>query len=267
MMGNRIIHVQFYGDFLTLLIAAIAPAVGLVEMTEEGLPSLLGRCFACQLHHSLWYHGVSLLLIIPTVFHPKSRLAVPVSDTRTMHPGHSPRMDALTNAYRFVRTDKEFGELWIEFTEEHPFAIDSFGEQLDGSGRTEVRMFPSPQLPDDLPFLIHLYGLHRGISRIHRHLVPLVVPIINKVMAILQTNRLLRLSHPEVCRIDLPYRLSLTIDLLNMTFATCDQQIARLRHLLNRPGQESVPTFDLLAVGIILMDAAQGHIGNQQRAA
>ena len=128
-------------------------------------------------------------------------------------------------------------------------------------------MFPSPQLPDDLPFLIHLYGLHRSISRIHRHLVPLVVPIINKVMPILQTDRLLWLSHPEVCRIDLPYRLSLTIDLLNMTFATCNQQIARLRQLLNRPGQESVPTFDLLAVGIILMDAAQGHIGNQQRAA
>ena len=84
------------------------------------------------------------------------------------------------------------------------------------------------------------------------------------MVTVLQAHCLLRLCHPEGCSIDLPDSLPLTIDLLNVTLAPCNQQIARLRHFLDRPRQETVPALQFLAVGIILMDAAQGHIGNQQ---
>ena len=49
-----------------------------------------------------------------------------------MHPGHATGMDALADAYRFIRLDKEFGKLGIKLTEEQPVAVDWLREQLNG---------------------------------------------------------------------------------------------------------------------------------------
>ena len=121
-----IVDVELHGNLLALLIAATAPAMRLVEMTEECLPGLLGRRLARQLHHSFRYHGIGLRLIVPTVFYPETRLAVPLGDTGTMHPGNTPRMDTLANTNRFVGADKEFGILRIKLAKEHPLAVHWF---------------------------------------------------------------------------------------------------------------------------------------------
>ena len=60
--------------------------------------------------------------------------------------------------------------------------------------------------------------------------------------------------------------MALTVDLLNQPLAARDEQRA-LGQLLDRPRQEAVPAVHLAALARELVDAAQGHVGHEQRAA
>ena len=182
-----------------------------------------------------------------------------------MNPCHSSWENALTYAYRLIRTGKEFGELRIELSEEQTITINSIVKQLYGCRRSQIRVLPSPKLPDHLAVFIHLYSLYWSIGRVHRRLAPLVIPVINDMVPILQTDSFLWLGHTKIRRIHFPYSLAQACYLLYMSLTTCDKQIS-LRQLLNTPWKESVPTINLLAIAIILMYTTQSHVGNEQRA-
>ena len=108
MMGDGIVYIKFHGNLLTFLIAAVASSVGLVEVLEQCRPRFLGSWFASKLKYGLSHHGISLLLIVPTVFYPKASPSVPLGHTWTMNPSHTTWMDSATFAYRLVGSYKEF---------------------------------------------------------------------------------------------------------------------------------------------------------------
>ena len=102
MMGYGIIQVQLYGYHLTFLISLVAFSVIFVETAEEGLPSFLCCCFSCQFHNSFWYHSISLLLVIPTIFYPQPCVSVPFRNTWRVNPCYTPWVYASSDADWFV---------------------------------------------------------------------------------------------------------------------------------------------------------------------
>ena len=108
--------------------------------------------------------------------------------------------------------------------------------------------------------------MHRGIQGIHGLLVPLIVPVVDDVPSVLQTNGLLRLCHSEVSRVHLPHGLSLAIDFLDMSLASGDEEVA-FRQFLYRPGQETIPAIHLLSRAVEFVNAAQRHVGYEQSSA
>ena len=235
MVGDGVVQVQLHSDALAFLIASVTPAMLLVEIAEECLPGLLSRRLPGQLHHGLRYHTVCQCLVVPAILYPQSRLAVPLGHAWRVNPRHAPRMDAPTLAHRLVGACEEFRLLGIELSEEHPVAVHRLGEQLDGSRGPEVGILPRPELPDKPSFLVHLDGLHRGIGGVHRGFVPLVIPVVDDVSPVLQTDGLLRLGHAVLRRVQLPHRPPLAVDLLYQALAARNEQVARLGHLLHRP--------------------------------
>ena len=238
----------------------------LVEVLEQSLPCLFGAGLARQLHHALTYQCISLCLVVPAVLHPQSGVSVPCGNARSVNPCHPARVYALALANRLVRTYEELRLLRIELAEEQSLALHSLVEQLYGGGRSEVRVLPCPQLPHYLTLLVNLHCLHGRISGVHRSLVPLVVPVVYYVVAVLQAHRLLWLCNAKLGGIHLPHHVSLAVNLLYKALSAGNEQVA-LRQLLHRPWQETRPAIHLLSVAVILMYAAQRHVGYEQGAA
>ena len=59
-MGYGVVQVQLYGYLLALLVAAIAATVGLVEVSEQSIPRLLGCRLTRQLYYAFENHLVGL---------------------------------------------------------------------------------------------------------------------------------------------------------------------------------------------------------------
>ena len=232
MMGDGIVQVQLYGYHLTFLISLAAPSVRFVETAEECLPGFLCRCLSRQLHNSLRYHGISLLLVVPAVFYPQACVTVPFRHTRRVNPCHTARVYATTDAYGVVGVHEQSGEGGVDVSKEHSVSVYRLVKQLDGGRWSKVRILPSTKFPDFFAALVDFYSLNRSVGSIHRCLVPFVIPVIDDMSAILQANSLLRLGDAIVCRIHLPYRHPLTVYLLYLTLSACYEQIATLGHLL-----------------------------------
>ena len=103
------------------------------------------------------------------------------------------------------------------------------------------------------------------MERVHRCLVPFVIPVVDDMSSVLQTYRLLRLGDSIVGGIELPDGLSLSVDFLNLALSSRDEQGA-FRHFLHRPGEKSGPAVHLLALTRELMNAAHRHVGYEKRA-
>ena len=186
-MGDCIVHVKLDGYHLTLLVATVAAAVRLVEVTEQRPPCFLGRGLTRQLHHRLRYHRIGFGLRVPAVFYPEAGMSVPLGHTGRVNPCHTAGIDAATYTDGLVGSNKEFGlRTLAKLTEPQPVAVHGIVEQLDGRRGTEVGIAPCPQLPH------------------HPALV-----------AVLQPHRLLRLRHPVIGGVHLPDGLPLTVDFLN----------------------------------------------------
>ena len=267
MVGDGIVQVQFDGNAFSFLVAPVATPMSLVEVTEQRLPRLFGCRLARQLHHRLRNHGIGLGLVVPAVFHPESGLSVPLGHAGRVYPRYPSGVNATPDTNGLVGADKEFWRLSIKLAEEHSVAVYSIVEQLDSGRRAEVRLFPCTELPHHAAVLVHLDGLHGSVGRVHGLLVPFVEPVVNEMVAIFQPYRLLRLCHTIVSSVQLPDGLPLAVDLLNQTFASRDEQIAGLGHLLHRPRQEAAPAVHLLAITGVFVDAAQRHVGHEQCAA
>ena len=255
-VGDGVVHIEFDGNGLALLVASFAASMLLVEVREQGFPGLLRCRLARQLHHGFGNHRISLGLVVPAILDPKPRLAIPFGDTGVVNPCHTTGMNAASYADWFVGSDEKFGSLGIEVAEEHAVAVHGFAEQLDGSRRTQVGIFPCLQFPNLPTILVNLYGLYGGIQCVHGFLVPLIVPVVDDVAAIFQTNGLLGLCYAEFGRVHLPYGLSLAIDLLDMSLASGDEDVA-LGKFLYGPGKESFPAIDLLSSTVEFVNAAQ----------
>ena len=241
--------------------------MGFVEVPEQGLPRLSRRLFARQRRHRLAYHGIGFLLVVPAVFHPQAVVPVPFCHARRVNPGHPSGVNAAPLANGLVGTCEELRPLGVELAEEHAVAVHRLAEQLDGGGRSQVGVFPRPQLPHQLARLVYFNGLHGGVCRVHRLLVPFVVPVVDEVPAIFQAHRFLRLRHPVVRGVQLPDGLSLAVDFLNLTFSPRDEQVAGLGHFLHAPWQEAFPAVHFAALARKFVNAAHGHVCHQQGAA
>ena len=256
MVGDGVVHIEFDGNGLALFVASFAASMLLVEVREQGFPGLLWCRLARQLHHGFGNHLVGLGLVVPAILDPKPRLAIPFGNTGVVNPCHTTGMNAASYADWFVGSDEKFGSLGIEVAEEHAVAVHGFAEQLDGSRRTQVGIFPCFQFPNLPTILVDLYGLYGGIQGIHGLLVPLIVPVVDDVPAIFQTNGLLGLCYAVFGRVHLPYGLSLAIDFLDMSLASGDEDIA-FGQFLYGPGQETFPAIDLLSSTVEFVNAAQ----------
>ena len=175
-------------------------------------------------------------------------------------------MDATSFAQRLVGTHEEFGRPCVEFAEEEPVAVDGLAEQLDGGGRSQVGVGPCAQLPHQVPVLVDFHGLYGSVKRVHRCLVPLVVPVVDDMASVFQAQGFLWLCHPIFCGVHLPYGLSHAGNLLDVTFAAGDEQVA-FGQFLHRPWQKTGPAVHFTSVAVVLVDASQRHVGHEECAA
>ena len=222
-MGDGIIHVQFYGNHFSFLVAFCALAVCLIEVTEKCFPCLSGIRLSCQLHHGFVHHSIGFLLVVPPVFGPQSCSSVPLGHSWIVYPCHTAWMDASPLSDGLVGLHKQFGSTAVEITKKEAVAVHGLVQHLDCRGGTEVWFFPRFQLPNDVSVFIYLHSLYRCIECVHCYLVPFVVPVVDEVVPVFESYCLLRLCHAQVCGVHFPHGLSHTVYFLNVPFTPCDE--------------------------------------------
>ena len=141
-VGNGIVQVQFDGNLFAMPVVAVAAPMLLIEVSEQCPPCFACRLLSCQLHHSLAHHLIGQCLVVPTVFHPQSGVAVPCGHTRRMNPCHTSGMNATPLANWFVGTHKQPWLHTIIIAKEHTVAVHSHAEGLQRGGRPEVGIAP-----------------------------------------------------------------------------------------------------------------------------